>query len=83
MHRTQLSTWDDSIDWASLEMSSDSNDTTSTMTTWHENDTPNEIAHFFLHCTAFDNNVFHNFLVLSIGRNESLLLAIKRECMVA
>lgn len=77
------STWDDSVDWACVEVNPDSNDETLVMTTWHKNDTPEEIAHFFLNCTTFDSNVFDNFLVLSVGRNDALLSTIKRECMVA
>ena len=77
------STWDDSVDWAYLEVDPDASDETFVMTTWHENDTPDEIAHFFLNCTTFDDNVFTNFLILSVGQNDSLLAGIKRHCTVA
>ena len=77
------STWDDSVDWAYLEVDPDSEDDTFVMTTWHENETSDQIANFFLNCTTFDDNVFTNFLILSVGQNDTLLADIKYRCTVA
>ena len=77
------STWDDSVDDANIEVDPGLTDARFVMTTWHEDDSVNEIAHFFLNCTAFGNNVFTNYLILSVGRNDTLLSDIKRQCTIA
>ena len=77
------STWDDSVDFANMEVDHELTDSKFVMTTWHENDTPDEIANFFLNCTTFDDNVFTHFLILSVGQNDELLAAIARQCTVA
>jgi|GEM_PF-2287065 len=77
------STWDDSVDYANMELDPELTDSKFVMTTWHENDTPDQIANFFLNCTTFDDNVFTNFLILSVGPNDKLLADIKRQCTVA
>ena len=77
------STWDDSIDYANMEVDPELTDAKFVMTTWHENDTPDQIANFFLNCTTFDDNVFTNFLILSVGPNGTMLADITRQCTVA
>lgn len=72
------SMWDDSVDWAYLEVAPEPKDETFVMTSWHENDTPEEIAHFFMNCMNFGNNVFENYLVLSLGSDDLLLADLKR-----
>ena len=69
------STWDDSVDYANIEVDPELTKERFVMTSWHENDTPNQIARFFLNCTTF-------YLVLSVGRDDSLLSEITRQCMV-
>ena len=77
------SSWDDSVDYANIEIDPDLTREKFVMTTWHDDETIDSIAHFFLNTTAFGDNTFVNFLVLSIGRNDSLLAEIQRECSVA
>jgi len=77
------STWDDSVDCANIEVDPDLTESKFVMTTWHENDTTDEIANFFLNCTTFNDNVFTNFLILSVGQNDRLLTDIARQCTAA
>ena len=77
------STWDDSVDYANMEVDPGLTDSKFVMTTWHENDTPDQIANFFLNCTTFGDNVFTHFLILSVGQNDELLADIARQCTVA
>ena len=74
------STWDDSVDYANIEVDPELTKERFVMTSWHENDTPNQIARFFLNCTTFGGNVFTNYLVLSVGRDDSILSEITRQC---
>ena len=74
------STWDDSVDYANIEVDPELSKERFVMTSWHENDTPDQIARFFLNCTTFGGNVFTNYLVLSVGRDDSLLSEITRQC---
>lgn len=69
-----------SIDYASMEVASEQAKSSFVVTTWHENDTPEELAHFFLNCTSIYDNEFTNFLILSVGKNDDLLAAIARHC---
>jgi len=77
------STWDDSVDFANMELDPELTPEKFVMTTWHADDSVDSIANFFLNCTSFNDNTFDNFLVLSIGRNDALLAEIQRECTVA
>jgi len=77
------SSWDDSVDYANIVLNPEQASEKFVMTTWHDDDTVDEIANFFLNCTAYADNTFNNFLVLSIGRNDALLVEIQRECTVA
>ena len=77
------SSWDDSVDYANIEFEPGLTPDKFVMTTWHDDDTVDEIANFFLNCTAYARKTFNNFLVLSIGRDDALLVEIQRECTVA
>ena len=77
------SSWDDSVDYANMELDPELTPEKFVMTTWHDNESIDSIANFFLNTTSFNDNTFVNFLVLSIGRNDSLLADIQRECTVA
>ena len=77
------SSWDDSVDFANIEVDPDLTPEKFVMTTWHDNESIDSIANFFLNTTSFSDNTFVNFLVLSIGRNDFLLAEIQRECSVA
>ena len=77
------STWDDSVDYANMEVDPELSDSKFVMTTWHENDTPDQIANFILNCTTFEDKEFTNFQILSVGQNDELLADITRQCTVA
>ena len=68
------STWDDSIDMAFLETDPnlDPPNDRFIMTTWHEGESVEEVAEFFVLNTSFDNFVAKNFLVVFIGRDKEL-----------
>lgn len=67
------STWDDSIDWSYLAKHNfEPNDDDLVMTTWHENDSVDDIVFFFMKNTNFDNHYLKNYLILFIGCNEIL-----------
>lgn len=63
------SRWDDSIDEALL--ASDPNfsppDERFVMTTWHENESLDDVAFFFRRNTSFDDFLAERFLVLQLG----------------
>jgi hypothetical protein len=77
------SSWDDSVDFANIEVDPELTDDKFVMTTWHSDDTVADIAFFFLHNTNFNQHEFTDFLILFIGENEQLLGEYKRECEVA
>ena len=68
------SSWDDSIDWAYI--STDENyeppDDSMVMTTWHDDETVNDIMFFGLNNTNFDDHDFHKYLILFIGAKDGL-----------
>ena len=70
----ECSTWDDSIDIAFLD--TDQNfqppDERFVLTTWHEGESVEDVAEFFVLNTSFDNFVAKNFLVLFVGRDKEL-----------
>ena len=79
---------DDSIDWAyiSTDENYDPPDETMVMTTWHDDETVNDIMFFGLNNTNFDDHDFKRYLVLFIGHKnglkEELKIAIKNEWVV-
>ena len=42
------------------------------MTTWHRNEPPEDVVDFFLTSTDFGSHEFSNYLVLVVGRDESM-----------
>ena len=71
---------DDSIDMAYI--SSDENydppDETMVMTSWHDNETVNDIMFFGLNITNFDYHDFKKYVVLFIGTKEGLKEEIEK-----
>ncbi len=65
----ECSRWDDSIDFAYLETSPDYSppDERFVMTTWHENDSIEDVVEFFRLNTTFDDFVTRHFLAIVLG----------------
>jgi len=65
----QCSRWDDSIDFAFLATSPDFSppDEKFVMTTWHESEPLDEVAHYFRWNTTFDQYIPEHYLVLILG----------------
>jgi hypothetical protein len=60
--------WDDSIDWAELQATDFSPpDDRFIMTTWHEDDSLEDVAEWFRWRTVFDDFVPTRFLVVLLG----------------
>ena len=63
--------WHDAFDAAFLEehegQSEDESDRDFMMTTWHERDTIDDVAFFFVLNTNFDDHDFTRYLVLHVG----------------
>lgn len=75
----KCSTWDDSIDVADLRRNDwKVRDDNFVMTSWHENETLEDIVSFFLNDTSFDYFTATNMLVLVLG-NSKMLEEIKEE----
>ena len=76
----KCSSWDDSVDMADLERNNwEVRDDTFVMTTWHENESIEDIVFFFLNNTSFDNWIPDNFLVLVLGDERATLDLIRNE----
>lgn len=64
--------WEDAFDLAFEREHADEPDDAGAgefvMTTTHEGETPAEIAHFFVHCTNFEEHDFRSYLLLQLGR---------------
>jgi hypothetical protein len=60
----ECTTWDDSIDEAAIQLLPDDEHI---MTTWHDDDTIEEVAEFFALWTTFDDFVPKAFLILGLG----------------
>jgi hypothetical protein len=41
------------------------------MTTWHDGESPQEVAEFFIHCTGVEDIKFTRFLIVHVGRSAS------------
>lgn len=81
----ECSTWDDSIDYAYLEgdPNFDPRDDRFVMTTWHEDESIEDVVEFFRLSTSFDDFVPRNFLLLFLGEaNDIQNRALKtiRDC---
>jgi hypothetical protein len=69
----RCSTWDDSIDMASLEVNNfEFKDETFVMTTWHENESVEDVIFYGLMNTMFDDLVFSKYLILTVGSQADL-----------
>jgi hypothetical protein len=76
----RCSSWDDSIDMADLERNNwEVKDATFVMTTWHEDESVEDIVLFFLNNMRFDDWTAVNFLVAVIGGNAQMLADFQRE----
>jgi hypothetical protein len=71
----RCSSWDDSIDVASIDAGKAESDFV--MTSWHEDDTPDDVAFFFWHNTAFDNFTAERKGLFVIGSNSKIEAAIE------
>jgi hypothetical protein len=65
----QCSKWDDSIDLAYLATNPDFSppDEQFVMTTWHEGEPLEDVAHFFRWNTVFDDFIPQHYLILILG----------------
>ncbi len=76
----ECSTWDDSIDFASLEMYPNyevPNDQ-DIMTSWHEKQSIQDIVWFGLNCTNFDFHIFKRYLILFVGPKQGLRQEVEK-----
>ncbi|MFT3870245.1 MAG: hypothetical protein QM715_17490 [Nibricoccus sp.] len=72
----RCSSWDDSIDLAAVENGEEKS--AFVMTTWHENDTPEDVAFFFWNNTSFDDFTAERLGVFILGpdsKTEASLVA--------
>ena len=70
----------DAIDWAYIFSSKNFSPSTETMvmTTWHENESIDDIIYFGLNCTNFDHHNFRKYLILFIGIKDGLEEEVKK-----
>jgi len=74
------SSWDDSIDIADIERNGgEVRDENLVMTTWHDDESLEDIVFFFLNNTSFDSFTAERFVVLLVGEDGSCLDQIRRE----
>ena len=68
------SSWDDSVDWAfiSTDPNFDPPRERHVMTTWHDNETIDDVVSFALMNTNFDSHEFHDYLALMIGNSPEI-----------
>ena len=86
----ECSSWDDSVDWANIEKFdfSDIPDEFFVMTTWHENESVEEVFWFAKNCTYHDylDTENHNALILHISsenkEKELVYLYENARCML-
>lgn len=71
---TNASSWDDSVDMAFLhtDPNFDPPSDRLVMTTWHDNETIQDVVWFALTNTNFDAHDFHDYLALMIGENPEI-----------
>jgi hypothetical protein len=67
--------WDDSVDFANLEVSPDLKDDEFVMTTWHDDETLEDIAFYFTQNTAFGDFVPEVFILVAVGPSKEILEA--------
>lgn len=74
------SSWDDSIDMADLRRNNmEINEKTFVMTSWHDDESLEDIVFHFLNVTWFDDFVPENFLITVVGSNPVVLENIRQE----
>lgn len=66
------SAWDDAVDWSDLSVHDFKGPETGLMTTWHDRDTPAEIADFLFDSTDVDGDPPQRFLVAFVGNDPRL-----------
>lgn len=68
----ECSAWDDSIDWAYIQFHEfdDCPEEQFVTTTWHEDETLEEVVEFAKHCNAYDHPELKNTLVLDFSHQE-------------
>jgi hypothetical protein len=71
----RCSTWDDSIDLASIDAGKE--EASFVMTSWHEEDTPDDVAFFFHHNTAFDDFTAERKGLFILGSNSKIEAALE------
>ncbi|MCW1915716.1 hypothetical protein OJ996_19170 [Luteolibacter sp. GHJ8] len=63
--------WHDAVDMAFVLANADepggADAAPLVMTTWHEKESPDEVAFHFIHLTDFEDVAFRNYLVLHLG----------------
>ena len=66
---THCEAWHDAMDKAflDLELKEEEYEEHFVMTTWHTDEPESEVAMFFVHCTASDEEPFTKYLVLQVG----------------
>ncbi|MGO9094754.1 MAG: hypothetical protein ACLQGV_05975 [Bryobacteraceae bacterium] len=75
---TACEAWHDEIDAVYLSQHSDQpqDDGSFVMTTWHTDESEEDVMFFAFHCTNLAEHDFTNFLVLLVGQNP-----VRRECI--
>jgi len=61
--------WHDGLDEAFLSqgLSNDEEESRFVLTTWHTDESPDDVAFFFVHNTNFDDHDFKQFVVVQLG----------------
>jgi hypothetical protein len=70
---TNCEAWHDAIDDACITFDSSGKivDGPLVMTTWHDGESPEEVAQFFIRCTGVGDIKFTRFLIVHVGRGPS------------
>lgn len=66
---TNCEAWHDAIDdeCITYDSSGEIVDVPLVMTTWHDGESPEQVAEFFIHCTSVENIEFSRYLVVHVG----------------
>jgi hypothetical protein len=75
----ECSTWDDSIDYVCVraEIEGRRPESRLVMTTWHENESMEDVVDFYLDHTAFDDFLPEHHLVLQVGGSSADLESLE------
>ena len=71
----RCSSWDDSIDLASIDAGKE--EASLVMTSWHEEETPDDVAFFFQRNTAFDDFTAERKGLFILGSNSKIEAALE------